>query len=356
MIFLHRFYDVSTASASPRPFDFPFSFHRQQAQTLFLSMALPADKRPERPTAPTFSRKLIIDNNLKKQKELPTVMNSSCSNNVRRCRGRRLLGFSNTAIFYVFLLFLSWNDWSCKERQSSSSSCYCTNRKFLAAATAVTVSSSQDEGDDEASQGRRRRRLRTASVAADGKKSAKNMTLNEIFIRAGRRGIGGGVPGFVAGIVQVFSLMWLRTIMNYQCRYGTTFRQALKTLLNEGGIRRLYRGLSFALIQAPIARFVSTATNDGVESLLSNLNFTEKWGPGRTTFVASLVVGFWRVLLMPIDTMKTVLQVDSAEGFRSLMRRVKVGKIGVLYEGAIAYAFSAILGHYPWVSELSLVT
>jgi hypothetical protein len=48
--------------------------------------------------------------------------------------------------------------------------------------------------------------------------------------------------------------------------------------------------------------------------------------------------------------MKTVLQVDSAEGFRSLMRRVRGGKIGVLYEGSVANAFSAILGHYPWVS------
>lgn len=47
--------------------------------------------------------------------------------------------------------------------------------------------------------------------------------------------------------------------------------------------------------------------------------------------------------------MKTVLQVDSAEGFRSLMRRVKAGKFGVLYEGAVANAIAAILGHYPWV-------
>ena len=52
--------------------------------------------------------------------------------------------------------------------------------------------------------------------------------------------------------------------------------------------------------------------------------------------------------------MKTVLQVDSAEGFRSLMRRVKGGRFGVLYEGALANAVSAILGHYPWVSYVSI--
>jgi hypothetical protein len=48
--------------------------------------------------------------------------------------------------------------------------------------------------------------------------------------------------------------------------------------------------------------------------------------------------------------MKTVLQVDSTEGFRSLMRRVRAGKVNVLYSGAVANAISAVLGHYPWVS------
>jgi hypothetical protein len=52
------------------------------------------------------------------------------------------------------------------------------------------------------------------------------------------------------------------------------------------------------LVQAPLARFVSTAANDGVESLLANLSLTKDWGPGRTTVVASIVVGFWRMLLM----------------------------------------------------------
>jgi hypothetical protein len=30
------------------------------------------------------------------------------------------------------------------------------------------------------------------------------------------------------------------------------------------------------------------------------------------------------------------------------MRRVKAGKIGVLYQGAIANALSSFVGHYPW--------
>ena len=35
-------------------------------------------------------------------------------------------------------------------------------------------------------------------------------------------------------------------------------------------------------------------------------------------------------------------------GFRGLMRKVKAGKISVLYQGSVANALGAIVGHYPW--------
>lgn len=47
--------------------------------------------------------------------------------------------------------------------------------------------------------------------------------------------------------LQVLSLMWMRTTMNYQYKYGTKTTQALKKLYGEGGIRRFYRGLGPAL-------------------------------------------------------------------------------------------------------------
>ena len=132
----------------------------------------------------------------------------------------------------------------------------------------------------------------------DAQTSKEELTFKQILYRAAKRGWGGGVSGAIAGAIQVISLMWLRTIINYQMRYGTTFSQALHTLLHDGGVSRLYRGLVFALVQAPLARFVSTAANDGVEVLLAHLSWTKDWGPGRTTVVASIVVGLWRMMLM----------------------------------------------------------
>ena len=37
-----------------------------------------------------------------------------------------------------------------------------------------------------------------------------------ILTKAGKRALGGGIPGFLAMIVQVVALMWLRTLVNYQ--------------------------------------------------------------------------------------------------------------------------------------------
>lgn len=179
-------------------------------------------------------------------------------------------------------------------------------------------------------------------------KETQPLTINEILIKAGKRGIGGGIPGAVAGVVQVLTMMWLRTIINYQYRYGTSFKGAFRTLYNDGGFPRFYRGVWFALIQAPLARFASTAANDSVESLLASFQSTKDWGPGRGTVIASIAVGVFRILLMPIDTCKVVLQVDSIEGLRSLMRKVKGGKINLLYSGALAQATSAIISHFPW--------
>lgn len=41
----------------------------------------------------------------------------------------------------------------------------------------------------------------------------------------------------------------LRTIMNYQYRFGTSFTTATRTLYHAGGLGRYYQGLTAALVQ-----------------------------------------------------------------------------------------------------------
>lgn len=59
---------------------------------------------------------------------------------------------------------------------------------------------------------------------------AEKMTFSQILVRAGKKGLGGGIPGAIAGVVQVLTLMGLRTVINYQMRYGTTFFKAFDVL------------------------------------------------------------------------------------------------------------------------------
>jgi hypothetical protein len=48
------------------------------------------------------------------------------------------------------------------------------------------------------------------------------------------RALGGGIPGAAAMGIQVCSLMWLRTTVNYQYRNGGTMTNAFKTLYAVG--------------------------------------------------------------------------------------------------------------------------
>jgi len=213
---------------------------------------------------------------------------------IRRRIRSRVICLRSSVLPYIIALYICYCG-TLEERFSCTSCRGCA--VVLSPIPVVCAQETNDEGRKGAD-----RRTNVATTATRSKNpqpvGEKEGGLNQILIRAGKRGLGGGIPGALAGIVQVVTLMWLRTIINYQCRYGTSFTQALKTLLNDGGIARLYRGLAFALVQAPLARFVSTAANDGVESFLASFELTSQWGPGRTTVVASIVVGLWRMFLM----------------------------------------------------------
>lgn len=67
------------------------------------------------------------------------------------------------------------------------------------------------------------------------------------LVRALKSAGGGGVAGAAAMVIQVLSLMPLRTVMNYQYRYGGGFKNSIKTLWQDGGFKRYYAGLGAAL-------------------------------------------------------------------------------------------------------------
>lgn len=162
-----------------------------------------------------------------------------------------------------------------------------------------------------------------------------------------------GVSGFMAMGVQVTSLMWLRTTMNYQYRYGTGkgTLDTMKILYNEGGLLRFYRGYSAAIMIGPLARFGDTASNSYMMSLLENSNLPVSV----KTASGSLVAASVRTLLMPLDNIKTIKQVEGKEGFNILSNKVRNNGLRVLFHGAGASVTATFVGHYPWFLTYNLL-
>ena len=94
--------------------------------------------------------------------------------------------------------------------------------------------------------------------------------------------------------------------MNYQYRHGTTTSVAFKTLWRQGGVRRFYRGVGPALLQGPLARFGDTAANEFALKYLEDLQLPL---PVKTA-AASTASASWRLVISPVDALKTTLQAE----------------------------------------------
>ncbi|KAH6608596.1 hypothetical protein Trco_001942 [Trichoderma cornu-damae] len=171
-----------------------------------------------------------------------------------------------------------------------------------------------------------------------------------------RKALGGGLSGAAAMVLQVLLLMPLRTVMNYQYRFGTSFTSATHILYAEGGFGRYYSGIGAALIQGPVARFGDTAANAGILALLqSNPYLKHLPSLGKTVFASLCAAGF-RMILTPVDTLKTTLQAQGASGTALLRQRVKEHGVKTLWWGAFATAGATFVGHYPWFATYNFLT
>ncbi|KAJ3957188.1 hypothetical protein N0V92_006263 [Colletotrichum tropicale] len=140
--------------------------------------------------------------------------------------------------------------------------------------------------------------------------------------KALKRALGGGLSGAAAMVLQVLTLM----------------------------------GLGAALIQGPVSRFGDTAANAGILALLESNSFLNQLPTLIKTVFASLCAAAFRMILTPIDTLKTTLQAQGAKGTAILRQRVKTNGIGSLWWGAFATAAATFVGHYPWFGTYNYLT
>lgn len=152
----------------------------------------------------------------------------------------------------------------------------------------------------------------------------------------------------------VAALMWMRTTINYQYRNGTSFPVALRALYADGGIPRFYRGVLPALAQGPLSRFGDTAANTGILTMLNSLDATKDINIGFKTVAASTAAALFRIVIMPIDTVKTTMQVTGK--FSNVVDKVKVNGPFALYNGSLAAASATFVGHYPWFATYNFLS
>lgn len=167
---------------------------------------------------------------------------------------------------------------------------------------------------------------------------------SEILNKALNKSFNVGIAGYGAMTFQVGSLMWLRTTMNYQFKNGGGTFQTLKKLYAEGGIPRFYRGVGFALINAPLSRFGDTAMNMTAMTYLEDTNLNK----AQKTFIGSIGAGFWRLSIIPVDSFKSHMQVHGKEGITILKNKIKQNGYRSLYNGSFASFSGTVVGHFPW--------
>lgn len=163
-----------------------------------------------------------------------------------------------------------------------------------------------------------------------------------------KQAFNGGVAGAGAMGINVISLMWMRTTVNYQYKNGLTTQEAIKTLYKEGGIPRFYRGLVPALFQGPLSRFGDTAANAGVNSFWEKNEQTKHLPVAVKTVFASTTAAAFRTCLMPLDAMKTIKQVEGKDGLKLLISKVNKNGPHVFWHGTVGASAATFVGHYPW--------
>ncbi len=102
------------------------------------------------------------------------------------------------------------------------------------------------------------------------------------------------------------------------------------------------------MVQGPISRFGDTFSNTLFLTFLGNFQQTKKIPVLIQTMGSSITAGLFRIFLVPVDTLKTILQVEGKNALSILSNKFSQGGIRVFFHGALASAAATTVGHYPW--------
>ena len=153
--------------------------------------------------------------------------------------------------------------------------------------------------------------------------------------------------GSTAGIIQLTSLFWLKTLTKHQYRHGTSLPVSFSQLYKEKDLLRFYRGFTPNLLKVSLGKFGDTA----LYTYFHQPDFKYLSNEWRSTYIA-LASSFIKFNLMPLDTYTNMYQVRGKEGSIVMKQKIKRDGIRVLYHGSTAFFLSNFLGNASWFYTL----
>jgi hypothetical protein len=156
--------------------------------------------------------------------------------------------------------------------------------------------------------------------------------------------------GSSAGIIQLTSLFWLKTITKHQYRHGTSLYKSTFQLYQEKDILRFYRGFTPNLIKTSFGKFGDAALYTYFHQPQFDYLSNEK----RSSYIA-LASSFIKINLMPFDNYTNMSQVRGREGLSIMKQKLHRDGLHVLYNGSTAYFLSNFLGNASWFYTLDFL-
>lgn len=160
-----------------------------------------------------------------------------------------------------------------------------------------------------------------------------------------------GMSGATAAAAQSLSFMWISTAAAFQYRSGTSMVDAFRTLYAQGGIPRFYNGLIPTVMHITLCRFGDVTMNGVALDSVPSESTTIR------TAVGSVAAAAWRAAFLPLETVRSNLQVrGSLDGRVAVVQRVRAGGLLGLYSGTSASFTAGFLGHFPFFLTVNLVS
>ena len=151
------------------------------------------------------------------------------------------------------------------------------------------------------------------------------------------------VPGSSAGVIQLTSLYWLKTIIKHQYRHGTSPINSATKLYYDRDLFRFYRGYTLSFFKGGMGKFSDAA----LYTYFHSPEFDHIYEVQRSSYI-SLCSAVIRFNMIPLDTYTNMYQVRGIKGREIMKDKIRKHGFTTLYSGSTAYFLSNFVGNSAW--------